>query len=186
MLLKYQIQVFEEFLGDYSRRLTGSFIAEKKGMNQKTTSTYLNKLEKEHILKSKTEGKNKLYFLNLDNKEIVKNFIIAIEHLRTIELFKKNILIKEISEKIQPLIRGITLIFGSYAKDTQKKDSDLDILIIGKCNEKEIDDISQIYNIQINVKIYPRLKKDILTKEAIKNHIIVKNSEQLVEAIING
>ncbi len=186
MLLNTQIQILEEFLTDYNKRLTGSFIAKKKQLNQKTVSNYLNKLEKEHILKSRTEGKNKLYFLNIDNKEILKNFIIAVEHLRTISFYKKHVLIKEISEKIQPLIKGIALIFGSYAKDTQKKDSDLDILIIGKCNEEEIDGISQTYNLQISLKIYSRLKKDILTKEAIKNHIILKNSEQLVEEILNG
>ena len=186
MLLNNKIQVFEEFLRDFNLKLTGSFIAKKKKLNQKTVSNYLNRLEKEHILKSKTQGKNKLYSLNLDNKEIVKNFIIAVEHLRTINFYKKHILIKEIVEKIQPLIKGTAVIFGSYAKNIQKQDSDLDILIIGKCNEKDIDNISKTYKIEINLKIYLKLEKDILTKEVIKNHIIIKNTEQFIEEIING
>ena len=186
MLLNNQILIFEEFLRDFNSRLTGSFIAKKKNLNQKTVSNYLNKLEKEHILKSKIQGKNKLYFLNLDNKEIIKNFIIAVEHLRTINFYKKNILIKEITGKIQPNIKGIAVIFGSYAKNTQKKDSDLDILLIGKCNEKEINKISKIYKIEINLKIYPRLEQDILTKEVIKDHIIIRNVEQFIGEILNG
>lgn len=186
MLLDNQIRIFEEFLRDLKEGLTGSFIAKKKKLNQKTVSNYLNRLEKEHILKSKTQGKNKLYFLNLDNKEIVKNYIIAVEHLRTINFYKKNILIREIAEKIKPYIKGMAVIFGSYAKNKQKQSSDLDILIIGKCNEKEINKLSEMYKIEINLKIYPKLQQDILTKESIKNHIIIKNAEQFIDGVING
>ena len=186
MLLTNKIKVFEEFLRNFELKLTGSFIAKEKKLNQKTTSSYLNELEKEGILKSETQGKNKLYFLNIENKEILKNFIISTEHTRTICFYKKNILIKEIIEKIQPFIKGIAIIFGSYAKNCQKQDSDLDILIIGKCNEKEINKISKIYRKEISLKIYPKLEQDILTKEAIKNHIIIKNTEQLIGELING
>ena len=186
MLLDNQIQIFEEFLRDFNAKLTGSFIAKKNKLNQKTVSNYLNSLEKENILRSKTQGKNKLYFLNLDNMEIVKNFIISVEHIRTINFYKKNILIKEIAEKLQNHIKGIAIIFGSYVKNTQKKDSDLDILIIGKAKEKEIDNISKIYKKEINLNIYPNLEQDILTKEVIKNHIIIKNAELFIGEILNG
>jgi len=186
MLLNNKLQILAEFLKDFKVGLTGSFIAKKMQVNQKTVATYLNKLEQEHILKSKTQGKNKLYSLNLEDKEITKHFIIAVEHLRTIEFYKKNLLVKEVSEKIQPYIEGIALIFGSYAKGIQKDDSDIDILIIGKCDENKIEEISNIYKLDISLKIYPELKNDILTKEARKNHIIIKNAEQYVEGILNG
>ena len=186
MLLDNQIQVFEEFLRDFNIQLTGSFIAKKKNLNQKTVSNYLNKLEGEHILKSKTQGKNKLYFLNLKNKEIVKNYILAVEHLRTINFYKKNILIKEVAEKISPYIKGIAVIFGSYAINTQKQDSDLDIFIIGRCNETEIEKISKTYKIEISLKVYSKLKQDILTTEVVKNHIIIKNAEQFIGDVMNG
>ncbi len=185
MILNYQIKIFEGFLANFRRELTGSFIAKKNKLNQKTVANYLNYLEKEHILKSRREGRNKLYRLNENNKEIVKHFIIAIEHLRTIEFYNKNSLIKEVSEKILPYIKGITVIFGSYAKGNANSDSDLDILIIGKANEKAIDKISEMFNIEINPKIYPKIKHDILIKEVTKNHIIIKNTEQWVEALIN-
>ena len=185
MILNVNTEIFEEFLGDYTGFFTGSFIAKKKKLNQKTTSNYLQNLEKKGILKSKMQGKNKNYFLNLENKEIVKNFILAVEHLRTLEFYKRNLVIKEISEKIKEHIKGSALIFGSYSKGTQKKDSDLDILIVGNCDEKEIGKIGSTYNIEISLKIYSKFKKDILTKEAIKNHIFVKNTEQIIEEILN-
>ena len=186
MLLNNQVKVFEEFLRDFKAELTGSFIAKKKKLNQKTTANFLNKLEREAILKSKKQGKNRLYSLNLENREIVKNFIIAVEHLRAINFYKNNLLIKEISEKIQDQIKGIAIIFGSYAKGIQKQDSDLDILIIGKCNEKEINKTSRTYKIEISLKIYTTLKYDILTKEVIKDHIIIENAEQFIWEILNG
>ena len=37
--------------------------------------------------------------------------------------------------KIFHYVKGIVIIFGSYAKGIQKKSSDLDIMIIGKCDE---------------------------------------------------
>jgi predicted nucleotidyltransferase len=186
MLLTMNTKIFEEFLGDYSILLTGSFIAKKKKLNQKTTANYLYALEKEGIIKSKTQGKNKNYFLNQDNKEIIKNYILAVEHIRTLEFYKKNLVVKEISEKINEHINGSALIFGSYAKGIQKKDSDLDILILGKCNEKEIEKISKTYNIELNLKIYPKLEKDLLIKEAVKNHIFIKSSEQIIGELLNG
>src|SRR3989344_4895193 len=100
MILTINTEIFEEFLGDYSVGLTGSFIDKKKKLNQKTTANYLYALEKEGILKSKTQGKNKNYFLSFDNKEILKNYILTVEHIKAIEFYNENLVIKEISEKI--------------------------------------------------------------------------------------
>ncbi|MFH1641898.1 MAG: nucleotidyltransferase domain-containing protein [Nanoarchaeota archaeon] len=186
MLLDKQIKIFEEFLRDYRAQLTGSFIAKKKGLNQKTAANYLNKLEKETILKSKTQGKNKLYTLNLDNKEIVRNFIIAAEHFRTIDFYKKNVLIREISEKIILFIKGSAIIFGSYAKNMQKRHSDLDIIVIGKADEDEISALARIYKIEISLKIYPKFKNDILMTEVLKDHIVIKNAEEFIGDVLNG
>ena len=46
MILTINTEIFEEFLGDYSIFLTGSMIAKKKKLNQKTTANYLYALEK--------------------------------------------------------------------------------------------------------------------------------------------
>ena len=116
------INILQEFVQDVKVKLTGSYIAKNNNLNQKTVSKYLLKLEKEHFLKSQIDGRNKLFFLNLQNLELVTPFVIATELLRTINFYKKNPLIKEISEKIKPFIVGSAIIFGSYAKNIQKKD----------------------------------------------------------------
>ncbi len=180
-----RIQILEEFLKDYEARITGSFIAEKKNLNQKSTANALKCFEEEGFLKSATQGKNRLYLINLGDAEMSGNFISAIEHLRAIEFYKKHVLIKEIAAKIVSHCDGIAAIFGSYAKGTAKKDSDLDIFVAGKCNEKEIEKVSDMYKIEINIKTYPLpifekalMTKDPLAEEVIKYHIIIKGIEQ--------
>ena len=87
---------------------------------------------------------------------------------------------------MQPLIKGVAVIFGSYAKGIQKDDSDLDVFVVGKADEDAIDKVSKMYKVEISLKIYPKFKKDILTKEVIKDHIILKDVEQFVEGVFDG
>ena len=116
--------------------------------------------------------------------------MILSEQHKKIGFLEKNMLIKEIVSKIEPLIKGTALIFGSYAKGTQKKGSDLDIFISGTCDKKEIATISKTYGIDVSVKMYPKaifdkkINQDILILEVIDNHIILKGTEELVKMVL--
>lgn len=180
-----RVAVMGEFLRDYSSKITGSYIAKKNKLNQKSVSNVLNELEKESIFKSEIQGRNKLYSLNMDNKDAVKKFLVSVESLRAIEFYKKYPLIKEVSSKIMDYIKGTAVIFGSYAKNMAKKGSDLDILAIGKVNEKKIDKISEIYRIEINIKAYSSLLRiDTLIKEVMGSHIVIKGVEDFVSQLM--
>jgi len=192
LLNELQAAVIEEFLGNYMGSFTGSDIAKKKSLNQKSVSNILNSLEDEGFLRSKTAGKNKEFSINMDNIEIVRNLITAAEHLRTANFLKKHPIIKEIIFKTKPHFNGITIVFGSYSKGIQKKDSDLDIFIAGTYSRNSIHRISELYNLQISVKNYPpdafrrALKnKDILLTEVIKNHVIISGAEEFVNAVMS-
>lgn len=180
ILDKLKLSILEEFLRDYSIQLTGSEIAKKKNLNQKSVSNTLNELESINILKSKLQGRNKLFNLNLKNKNQVTTFLSAIEHMKTFEFFKNHPKISEISSKILKHSKGIVAIFGSYAKHTEKKDSDLDLLVIGKANRKEIEKTGLLYNLEINIIEYPKIKSDHLITEVIKNHIILNNAQEFI------
>jgi predicted nucleotidyltransferase len=187
LLNNKNVKIMAPFLSDYNASLTASTIANKYNLNQKSVSNLLNSLEKDSFLKSRIDGRNKLFYLNLDNP-IIDHLISLIEHFRTGEFYKENPLIREISLKLLDISDGIVIIFGSYAKQRHKSYSDLDILIIGKYNESKFDKISEIYKIDINVKNYPLniLKKviknqDPLIEEVIKNHIILKGVQEFVE-----
>lgn len=109
-----------------------------------------------------------------------------------ITFLEKNLIIREVTEKINPFIKGIGIIFGSYAKETVNKDSDLDIFIAGEYNEEEIKKASKIYGIEINIKCYPlktfekNLSKYILLKEILKNHFVFLNSELFTKMVLKN
>lgn len=156
-------------------------------ISPRTSQLILEDLEKKTILESKLRGKIKSY--KLKKNQMAKEYIIFAEEYKRICFLQKNDLIKEIITKIIPYIKGIGLIFGSYAKGIEKKESDLDIFIIGDYNQKEIKNISKNYGIDISIKNYSikvfdnNIHKDILIKEVINDHIIFKNSEEFIEKV---
>lgn len=191
LLNDIRIAVIDEFLGNYDIEITGSDIAKKKKLNQKSAANALRELEREGFLKSRIEGKNRLYFLNLEDKENIINFISALEHIKTIRFYKKNTIIKEFVSKADACFDGIAAIFGSYAKGLQKEGSDLDIFVAGKCNNGKAEEIAALYNIELSIKKYPHrifqkglITKDPLIEEIIKSHIIVKNTESFVKSAL--
>ena len=152
-----------------------------------TAQLNLEALEKLGILESATKGKIKNY--KLRSNSIVKEYIKFTEIFKNIRFLEKDDRIKEIIFKISPNIEGIGLVFGSYAKGTQKEDSDLDVFVIGPYNQKEIEKISELYNIKISVKNYTNalfrkeIKNDFLIKEILNNHIVFKGVEDFIEII---
>jgi predicted nucleotidyltransferase len=92
--------------------------------------------------------------------------------------------------KIYPFIDGVTLLFGSYAKGTETKDSDLDLVVAGTANEKKISKIAQMYAMEVNVHVcaadaFGRTDpRDTLLTEAKKHHIAGKDTELFVRSVI--
>lgn len=177
------LEILESFVDDYNKWIYGRDIAKKLNMNQKTVSNILNKLEKDNILKFSFEGKNKYYYFNKFNPSI-KEIIKLIEINRKIKFIEKHKKIKNLFDKLEERTKNVLIVFGSYADFSSNKYSDLDILVLGKI--KEIKDLEQLYNIKINViKINKQKfnKNDILIKEIIRNHIILKGSEEFIDLI---
>ena len=186
-----RLKIIGEFLTDYSTALTGSHIASKHGLNQKSVANALNDMQKDGLLKYKTYGRNKQFSLNLGYGESVVNMMAAVEHLKTVEFYGKHLVIKEVATKILPHCNGIVAVFGSYAKGLEKKDSDLDVFVAGSCNKKEIRRIGEIYHVDISVQNYPMdlfgpslQKKDIFLTEILKGHVIIRDPEGFISAFI--
>ncbi|MEK6869152.1 MAG: nucleotidyltransferase domain-containing protein, partial [Nanoarchaeota archaeon] len=88
---------------------------------------------------------------------------------------------------------GTIVLFGSYAKRTFRKDSDIDLFCLGKIADKETEEIRKIgktYGKTINVKKSMiknfeggLRKKDPLIVEIIKNHVLLQNPEPFINAL---
>jgi hypothetical protein len=187
MLLNIQkVKILEEFLPDYTTKVTGSQIAKKKGINQKSVSNFLKELQEEHLMRSVQQGKNKLYCLNLDDELILRSFLSCCEQTRTIHFYQSRPLVKEVMGKVLPFCQGVVALFGSYAKGTETQDSDMDLLIIGKHDKEGIQKASRPYRIEINIKHYPKVpeKSDPLLREILKDHILLGQAETFVEMVL--
>ena len=117
------------------------------------------------------EGKNKVYFLK-KTIEARANVFMA-EQYSLVKTIKKYPQLRKVIEKIQKNNKiKMALLFGSYAKGLAKKSSDIDLYIETK--NKELKKEVELIDSRINVKIGGFDKDNILVKEMIKDHVVLK------------
>jgi len=140
----------------------------------------LTELRNMSVLDYKIEGKNHIYFIK--KNLISKSFILNAENYKLAKILSKH---PELEPIFQDVIKkskcGLILLFGSYAKNTEKKDSDIDIYM-ETTNSKIKEEVQKIYGL-ISVKIGKFNPDDLLIKEIIKNHAIIKGGENYYEKI---
>ncbi len=184
------LQVLSLFTDGFDRSLYIREVQRALKISPRTAQTILANLEGRGIIESKRRGKIVSY--SLKRNEICRRFLVFCEQYKAISFLSENLMINEIIEKVTPQIEGIGIIFGSYAKGINKPESDLDMFVIGKYNQKGIDKVSQMYGIDISVKCYPLgifrkdLHRDILTKEVLKSHVVFLNSEAFVKEVLSN
>lgn len=183
ILLKDLNNILAYMSRDLTKGHYANKIAKDLKLNQKTVSNYLHKLEKQHFLKSRTEGKNKLFFLSTYDRNMAINFIMDIEVSKAMAFLKAHPLMMDTFRKLNEAL-PYHLIFGSYAKGREKKGSDLDIFTVGSFNNKKIEEIEELCSIEIQIhpskeKVFIRSlqRKDILINEILKDHIIMSGFE---------
>ncbi|MFC1722955.1 nucleotidyltransferase domain-containing protein, partial [Nanoarchaeota archaeon] len=173
--------LLEHMSNNLSIGYSASNLAKTLKLNQKTVSNHLHKLEKQHLLRSKLQGKNRLFYFNFAQRNLLKNFILEIEAKKSVQFINKH-------PKFESLIKDLNaqniLIFGSYANNTYNKKSDLDIYIVGSFNEKIRDDLEMMYDLKINIIDHKKsiFRKGLQAKhnllaEIVHNHIILKGFE---------
>ena len=184
------LQVLALFTNDFNREYYVREVEKLLKISPRTAQLILEDLEDKGVLESKTRGKIKIYKIRLS--ESAKRYLVFVEQYKAIAFLEKNLLIKEFVEKISPHIKGIGVIFGSYAKGMEDKGSDLDIFVAGDCDKDEIKRVSKNLGIGISIKCYPlksfekNINRDILLKEILKNHIVFVNVEQFVQKALRN
>ncbi|MBU2634411.1 MAG: nucleotidyltransferase domain-containing protein [Nanoarchaeota archaeon] len=140
----------------------------------------LKNLQKTNVIDHNIVGKNHIYFIkkNLTSK----SFILNAENYKLAKILTKN---PELEPIFQDIIKkcnsNLIILFGSYAKEKQKKESDIDIYI-ETTNQKIKEETQKIYD-SLSIKIGKFNPNDLLIKEIIKNHAIIKGSEEYYEKI---
>ena len=149
-------------------------IAKKLNESHSTILRKLNSLKKENVLDSRTEGRNKIFFLK---KNLVsRTYILQTELHKLAKLLRRSpelsIIFEDILKKTE---EKLIVLFGSHAKGLAKKDSDIDIYIETK-DRKTKSTVEDMHS-KINVKIGIFDTKSPLIKEIIKDHVIIRGAE---------
>ena len=175
-------KIVMQFVNDYGKKYYLRELADLLKKPHQTIKPYLKELAKEGIL-FEVQRKNIIeYSLDFKSRQIYDYLVIA-EKERLIERLEKDSLLKVLFEKLSGFFTNNTfLIFGSSVEKT-KKESDIDLLIIGKSNiNKIVDEFDEVYNKKIHKVQVANLNKlnSTLIKEIYKKHLIFNNTEQIV------
>lgn len=153
-------------------------IARTLNESHSTILRKINELLKENVLDYKKEGKNKVFFIK-DNLK-AKNYIYSAEIHKLNKLLKKHPELTIIFEDIKKnFLKGMIILFGSYAKGNPKQGSDIDIYL--ETNDNKVKNKVNELNSRLSIKIGEFDTKSLLIKEIIKNHIIIRGLEDFYE-----
>ncbi len=176
-----EMAIISLYTGDYNARFYLREIAKLANLPLKTCQDVLVNLEKEKILKSKTEGKNKYFSLNLDNIN-VKSELVKAEIYRTELLLEKYPEFKTFLKAIDT--NFIIILFGSFAKLKADKNSDVDLFIVTNKKEKLPYHLlpHKIHENALKEESFRKslTEKEPLIKEIESNHIILNNHSSYV------
>lgn len=179
------VNLLQPFSENYSAKLSASEIARRSKIPQQTVSRSLNNLTKLNLIDYVKKGKNKLFYFNLA-KETTKLMLNAIEIQKSLEFQLKR---KDIAIIVNEILRfsESLIIFGSYASGKPDKESDIDLVIVGKCNKKDIKKIKDRQIIEINEhyisyeEFGKMLKsKNALAREIMLNHLLLGDVSKIV------
>jgi predicted nucleotidyltransferase len=155
----------------------------------------VNRLVKDKVILTKKVGKAIVCSLNPAN-----DLTIALLHLNEVNkkenFYKKNKQIKLILEDFLNLVisekLAFIVLFGSYAKETATKESDIDILIVAD-KKLEIAKIirnihakygKEIVSVLMSPKEFDEQKEKPVIKEIIKYHYILYGFERFLTKIL--
>ncbi len=179
---KINIKLFEELRKNYFHQRE---LARKLNTNQTQIRRKLIELEKGNIVDSRVEGKNTIYCIKdsveaevyqkvIENKKL----LLFLEKPKIRKIFKE---IKKHIKKGKIKTDRIIILFGSYIKNEETKNSDIDIYIDTN-SEKEKNFIQELSD-RIEIKSGKFDKKQPLEKEIIKNHVVLNNIEGFLNLI---
>ena len=197
MLTEKQIRIFEPFV---RKPFTEYTLKQIKELSREKSNNALNismkKFKKEILLIERKVGKSSLYKLNFDN-DLVYYYMALCNQNRLSEMVLRSLdIIKSEVERFTSFYSLI--IFGSYAIQQQRKESDLDIAIFieNKKMKKYIEialnsaSLKSLLNLDSHIitkdEMIEMLKVDYenLGKEIMRKHMIVHNQQIFYNVVL--
>ncbi len=183
------IRILGFLIGRRGGGLTIKSIAETLKINYRIAYEQVMKLEKEGLIGITKAGNSKMC-------EFTSKFdyrVFEAEYLRRKELFRNRDFLVIHNRLAELRFPFIALLFGSHAKGTASRHSDIDILAIGG-NEKEIQSAisllpDKIHLTWVSYENFVRMAKSrefTVVSEAIRNNIILIGIEEYYRLLKNA
>ncbi len=177
-----KLDIISVFLRDYSASYSGREIARLVKVSPQTGLSILRMLVNEKVLLIKKEGRNNKYGLN--KKDLRTKMILCLAETNKARIFLEKKELKLILDKLLPLAETL-VIFGSFAKNLEKKSSDLDLIAMGVKDKNKFRKFKNIFPKEINVEYAAwntfNNVKNALSVEIKKDHLIYGNVFKVVE-----
>lgn len=185
MLKETELKILSSFFPE-GKEITLKKIMQRSGLSYEPIHRTVNIINEKKLISSKKFGKTLVYSLNFEKEDVkIAFFFYAKEKLK--EFSKNHRLIFNGLSKVNDYNIDFLAIFGSYAKETQTKDSDVDILCISsnkKEDEKEIRSLRYETNLDFAPVVIPKtefkkIKKEneVFWNDLIKFGVIFKGYE---------
>lgn len=169
-----EIKILASFFPKAEKEYTTKEIEEISGYSHERVYTTLISLTRQDYLTKKIVGRTSLFKLNLTKNLLLPFLYFQMEKSKkffnSLKISEKKLL-TEFIKKISSSDLISAILFGSYAKGEQKKDSDIDILCIVR-KRYDIEKIAislkhkygkQIAPIIVTAKDFPNMEKENLT-----------------------
>lgn len=161
MLSQTQVKVLASFFPVLKKK-TSKEIEISTGLSHEPVFRILKALVKNKYIKEQKVGKTNVYEFVLTDDS---NFIYTYFMTSKINKFKEkhSLLYKRLKEFINSIKANSIILFGSYAKGTETKESDIDILVVS--NEKDIEKTAMTFR----TKYILSIKTVVIKPENFKN-----------------
>ena len=147
---KTKREILKQFLSNTEKRYYIRQLAVILGLSVGTLHRELNRLEKSGILGSERVGNLRFFYAN--------KYSPVFQELKQI-IFKTEGIKGSLVEALRP-VNGVkaAFIYGSFAKDEERVDSDIDLFLVGKISEDDlilkISKLEDEFQREINYTIY--------------------------------
>lgn len=185
------VKVLIPFTSGYNKKFSESEISGLSMTPQQTASRYLNSLVKKNFISYETQGRNKLFYIDLQGPTACI-LLQTIENHKCLEFQQKAkeapIIINELLNYAESII-----LFGSYSTYKFSKGSDMDIVIAGKAEKEKIKTIKSKFSVTINEHYisYKELAESLKSKNPLaieiqKSHILFGNVSKIVKIFMEN
>lgn len=153
-------------------------LAKRLEASSSTVALKLKALVGANVLDFRVEGRNKVYFLKKSRE--ARSYAIMAELYKLNKTLDRYPELRGVVESIQRNEKiGLAILFGSYAKGTATKESDMDVFI--ETTDKRLKQEAELLNSRLSVKIGEYDRSSPLIREIEKNHVMIKGAELYYE-----